>query len=74
MELKVAKFGDSLGVVLPSDFISRLGAAEGELLFLIEGADGTYHLTPHDSSSDKKKAAADDIIRRYSNTLDALAK
>ncbi len=36
IELKVRKFGNSLGVVLPKEVINRLQAGEGELLFLIE--------------------------------------
>jgi hypothetical protein len=33
VELKVRKFGDSLGVVLPKEVIGRLGTGDGERLF-----------------------------------------
>jgi len=36
VELKVRKFGNSLGVVLPKEVIRRLKTADGERLFLIE--------------------------------------
>ena len=74
VELKVRKFGNSLGVVLPKDVINRLRTKEGEPLFLIEAADGSYQLTPYDSDCEKKMAKAEDILGRYRNTLHVLAK
>ena len=49
VELKVRKFGNSLGVVLPKEVINRLRTADGEALFLIEAADGGYQLTDRKS-------------------------
>jgi antitoxin component of MazEF toxin-antitoxin module len=40
VELKVSKFGDSLGVVLPKEVINRLHTAEGQPIFLVEAPDG----------------------------------
>jgi putative addiction module antidote len=74
VELKVRKFGNSLGVVLPKEVINRLRTRDGEALFLIEGPDGGYQLTPYDPGFEKKMAKADDIINRYRNTLHVLAK
>lgn len=74
IEVKVRKFGNSLGVVLPKEVINRLNTRDGEQLFLIEGPDGTYQLTPYDPAFEKKMTTADDILRRYRNTLHALAK
>jgi putative addiction module antidote len=74
VELKVRKFGNSLGVVLPKEVINRLHTGEGEPLFLIEGPDGGYQLSPYDPGFEKKMAKADDIINRYRNTLHVLAK
>jgi hypothetical protein len=39
VELKVCKFGNSLGVVLPEEVIDRLQTGDGEPLFLIEASD-----------------------------------
>jgi putative addiction module antidote len=74
VELKVRKFGNSLGVVLPKDVINRLQTKDGEPLFLIEAPDGSYRLTPYDPVFEKKMAKAEDIIGRYRNTLHVLAK
>ena len=69
VELKVRKFGTSLGVVLPKAVISRLRTQDGEPLFLIEAPDGGYQLTPYDPAFEKKMAKAEDIIGRYRNML-----
>jgi putative addiction module antidote len=74
IELKVRKFGNSLGVVLPKEVINRLNTANGEALFLVEAPDGSYQLTPYDPGFEKRMAVADDIINRYRNTLHVLAK
>ena len=74
VELKVRKFGNSLGVVLPKEVINRLQAADGQKLFLVESPEGDYRLTSYDPSFEQKMAKAEDIISRYRNTLRALAK
>ena len=74
VELKVRKFGNSLGVVLPKEVINRLHTEDGKPLFLIEVPDGGYHLTPYDPAFEQKMAKAEDIIGRYRNTLHVLAQ
>jgi putative addiction module antidote len=74
VELKVRKFGNSLGVVLPKSVIDRLHTQDGEALFLIEAPDGSYRLTPYDPTFEQKMAKAEDIISRYRNTLHVLAQ
>lgn len=74
IELKVRKFGNSLGVVLPKDVINRLHTKDGQPLFLIEAPDGGYRLTPYDPAFEEKMTKAEDIMNRYRNTLHVLAK
>ena len=74
IELKVRKFGNSLGVVLPKDVINRLQTKDGEPLFLIESPDGTYQLTPYDPGFEQKMSKAEEIMSRYRNTLHTLSK
>lgn len=73
VELKIRKFGNSLGVVLPKEVISRLGTRDGAPLYLIEAPEGGYRLTPYDPLFEKKMTRAEDIIARYRNTLHVLA-
>ena len=74
VELKVRKFGNSLGVVLPKEVINRLHTGDGRPLFLIEAPDGGYRLTPYDPVFAQKMAKAEDIIGRYRNALHVLAQ
>jgi putative addiction module antidote len=74
LELKVRKFGNSLGVVLPKEVINRLRTGDGERLFLIESPEGEYLLTPYNPAFEKKMRKAEDIIARYRDTLHVLAK
>jgi putative addiction module antidote len=74
VELKVRKFGNSLGVVLPKEVIQRLQTGDGARLFLVEGADGDYRLTPYDPKFEAKMVKAEEVMTRYRNTLRALSK
>jgi putative addiction module antidote len=74
VELKVRKVGNSLGVVLPKEVVSRLNTKDGAPLYLSETPDGGYRLSPYDPEFENKMAKADDIIARYRNTLHVLAK
>ena len=74
VELKVRKFGNSLGVILPREVVSRLNTAEGQRLYLTQAPDGGYRLVPYDPDFQRKMDKAGDIIRRHPNTLRALGK
>ena len=72
--LKVRKVGTSLGLVLPKAVVNRLHIKEGEKLFLIEGPNNTYRLTPFDPAFQKRIKKAAEIMSRYRNTLNVLSK
>ena len=74
LELKLRKIGNSLGVVLPKEAVNRLRAEDGDRLYLVEGPNGSYQLTPYDPAFEKKMKKAEEIIGRYRNTLHALSK
>lgn len=74
VELKVRRFGNSLGVVLPKEVISRLKTEDGAALYLTEEPEGGYRLVPFDPEFEKKMAKAEDIMQRYRDTLHVLAK
>lgn len=74
IELKVRKFGNSLGVILPREAIERMRSADGAALFLIEAPDGGYLLSPYDPAFADKMRKADDIAGRYRNALRSLDK
>jgi putative addiction module antidote len=74
VQLKIRKFGNSLGVVLPKEVIDRLQTSEGAQVFLIEIEDGDYRVTSSDPASEQTMTKAGEIATRYRNTLRALAK
>ena len=74
VELRVRKVGNSLGVVLPKEVVSRLGTKDGAALYLVEAPEGGYRLVPYDPDFESKMSKAEDIIGRYRNTLHVLAQ
>jgi hypothetical protein len=66
--------GDSLGLVSPSEAVSRLHLQEGPLLYLGEPETGDYRLTAHDPELESQLEAAEEGLSRYRNTLRALAE
>lgn len=74
INLKIRKVGNSLGVVLPLEVVSRLHVEDGDRLFLTEAPEGGYRLTPYDPEFEVQMKLAEEGMARYRNTLHALAK
>jgi putative addiction module antidote len=72
--LKLTTIGTSTGVIIPKSMLERMNVAKGDVLYAIEAPDGSYRLTPYDPVFAEKMQKADDIIRRYRNTLHILAQ
>ena len=74
LDVKVRKVGNSLGVVLPKEVLSRLNVQDGDKVFLTEAPDGSYRITPYDPEFEKQIKIGKTFMARYRNTLRALAK
>jgi putative addiction module antidote len=72
--LKVTAIGTSAGVIIPKAMLERMNVGKGDVLYAIEAPDGSYRLTPYDPVFAEKMRKADDITRRYRNTLHVLAQ
>lgn len=72
--LKLTAVGTSTGVVIPKEMLARLAVGKGDVLHAIETPDGGYRLTPYDPEFAARMDKADEIMRRYRNTLHALAR
>jgi putative addiction module antidote len=72
--LKLTTIGTSTGVIVPKEMLVRMNVGKGDMLYAIETADGGYRLTPYDPGFAEKMEKADDIMRRYRNTLHTLAQ
>ena len=74
VELKIVKVGNSLGMRLPREALSRLHLGEGDKLILTESPEGGYRLTPYDPTFEHQMRVAEEGMRRYRNTLKKLAE
>ena len=60
MNLQIAKWGNSLAVRIPADFVRQIGIKEGDRLQAHLGADGALNLRPARWS---RKAFAQELAR-----------
>jgi putative addiction module antidote len=72
--LKLTAIGTSTGVIIPKAMLDRMNVGKGDVLFAVEAPDGSYRLTPYDPEFARKMEKAEDIMRRYRNTLHVLAQ
>ena len=72
--LKLTAIGTSTGVIIPKEMLARMNVAKGDSLYLSEAPDGSYRLSPYDPGFAVKMDKADNILRRYRNTLHTLAQ
>jgi putative addiction module antidote len=70
---KVITIGNSAGVILPKEMLSRLKVEKGDTLYVSE-VPGGLQLSPHDEQLAATMEAADRVIRRYRDTLKKLAE
>ena len=71
--LKIRKFGNSLGVVLPKELLAQMGVGEGDALYPVSTADGV-HLTRFDPDFEAALEAGRDFMSRYPNAMKKLAE
>lgn len=73
LRVKVTQVGNSLGILLPKEALSKMKAEKGDTLYLVEGPDG-YALTPYDQEFHEQLSAAEKVMKKYRNALRKLAK
>jgi putative addiction module antidote len=74
MRIEIKKIGNSTGLILPKELLSRLNFRQGDWLDIIEMADGSVRLSPHDPLFEKGMEIAEGAIKKYRNALKTLAK
>jgi putative addiction module antidote len=72
--LKLIPVGNSTGVVLPKEVLSRLHVGRGDQLYLTEAPDGGYRISAYDPEFARQMEAAERIMRKDREILRALAK
>ncbi|MBI3101180.1 MAG: AbrB/MazE/SpoVT family DNA-binding domain-containing protein [Burkholderiales bacterium] len=71
--LKLTQIGNSVGLVLPKEALSRLKLQKGETVFLTESAEG-FILTPYNPALEEEITAGREFMREYRDTFHQLAK
>jgi putative addiction module antidote len=71
--LTLRKIGNSIGVILPKEVLSRLKVAEGDCIYITESADG-YNISSFDPDLEETLKAFEDTYARYRNAFKELAK
>ena len=74
MKIEVRKIGNSTGVILPKELLTRLQLKQGDWLFVTELPDGGLMLAPRDPSFEEGMDIARKAMRKYRNALCELAK
>lgn len=73
MKLKITTIGNSAGVILPKELLTRLRLEKGDELFAIETPDGV-RLTNYDPSLAAQMEVAEQVMRKRRNLLHKLAQ
>lgn len=71
--LKLRAVGNSVGVVFPKEFLTRLDLREGDTLHVVESPDG-LRLKRADPDFERQMDAAREVMRRRRAVLRELAK
>jgi putative addiction module antidote len=71
--LKLTQIGNSVGVILPKEALSRLRLEKGQTVFLTETPDGLV-LTPYDPALEDQIQAGRAFMRDFRDTFHQLAK
>jgi len=72
--LKLTQIGNSVGVVLPKEALSKLGVEKGDVIYLTEASGGAMQITPYDPEVARQIALGEEIMDDYRDTFRALAK
>ena len=73
MKLKITSIGNSAGVILPKEVLSRLRLEKGDELYLLETPDG-IKLTAFDPTLAEQMAVAEQVMKEDRQVLHKLAQ
>jgi putative addiction module antidote len=71
--LKLTQIGNSVGVILPKEVLTKLKLEKGQSIFITETPEG-YAITPYDPAVEEQLNAGRDFMREYRDTFHQLAK
>jgi putative addiction module antidote len=71
--LKITKVGNSTGLLLPKEALSKLRVEQGDTVFLTETPDG-FRITPYDPEFERQMVSARKLMKKHRNALRELAR
>ena len=71
--VKVTTVGNSTGIVLPKEILTRLHIEKGDTLYVTETPEG-IQLTPFNEKFARTMEVADRVMRKYRDALRMLAE
>ncbi len=71
--LKLTQIGNSVGLILPKELLTRLKLEKGDSVFWTESGNGVT-LTPYNPTFDTQMTEARGIMKKRRNVLRELAK
>lgn len=74
MKTKIRKFGNSLGIILPKEAILAMKVQEGAAVYLTEGPECSLRVTAGNPGFVEQLRMGEDLMQRYRNALQELAK
>ncbi len=73
LKVKVTAIGNSMGIVLPKEALTKLHAEKGDVLYLVDSPEGLT-LTPYQQDLEMQMNAAEKVMKKYRSALHELAK
>jgi len=74
LKVKITSIGNSMGIVLPKEALTKLKAEKGDVLYLVDGPEGGLTLTPYQQDFETQMEVAEKVMKKYRNALHELAK
>jgi putative addiction module antidote len=71
--LKLTQVGNSVGVILPKEVLTRLKVGKGDVLHVTDAPSGIT-LTPYDPAFEEQLSLGREFMREYRDAFRALAK
>jgi putative addiction module antidote len=71
--IKVTTIGNSTGIILPKEVLSRLKVERGDNLYLVETPNG-IELSPYDENFADEMVSAKRVMKKYRDVLRKLAE
>ncbi len=73
LTLKITKIGNSAGLLLPKEALSKLRVEQGDTVYLTEAPDG-FRITSYDPNFERQMKLARRVMKKHRNVLRELSK